>query len=92
MDRLSHLLGKPLFWAFTVGVLFAAFCLNVLSHNRFDPGMAYSNFLQNWVQLLALAVTSVISVSTAAAVGSLHEKHDELHRAIHGEHSEERAE
>lgn len=76
---LSAMLGTPVFWAFVVGVLIGALLLNVLSGNRFDPGMAYSNFLQNWVQVCALAVTSVASVATTAAVASLHEKHDDLH-------------
>lgn len=70
----------PTFWAFICGMLVGAFVLNVLSHNRFDPGMNYSNFLQNWVQLLALAVTSVATVTLANRHDDLHDKVDAIAR------------
>lgn len=73
------LLSRPVFWALVVGGLIGALLMNIISGNRFDPGMAYSNFLQNWVQVLALAITSVTSCAVLQSVRDLHEKHDDTH-------------
>src|SRR5579872_3439538 len=78
--RISRLLGKPVFWAFVIGALAGALGLNIVSGNRFDPGMAYSNFLQNWVQVVALAVSCVATVSMVTRDDTLHEKIDALHK------------
>lgn len=84
--RLSALLGAPLFWVPVILTLNGTLAMNILSRNAFDPNMSYSNFVQNELQVIALAVTSVATVALARAashsgrsIETLHDKIDELH-------------
>lgn len=87
--KIQAMMGKPLFWAGVILGLFLALLINILSGNKFDPNMSYANFIQNWVQVLALGVTSVGVCAMAMRdnelhdkVDALHDKHDNLHNEV----------
>ena len=90
----SRLFGRPLFWLIVVGALGMALLLNIVTYGRFDPGMNYSNFIQNYVQVIALAVTTVAAVSLAdqrhgQKLDALHSKVDALHEKVDGQNAQE---